>query len=137
MKSYRRTALTSVFLSWLVSSLVYNLLALLIIGPLDFKVWVIFFGPCSLLFSILANLIFVQTIEKRVASIFFTTTRMEFATFSLVYGTIIFALTIGLVLNSYVYGEHRILFFIQAVVNSFSYGIIFHSIWKSDNQLRK
>jgi hypothetical protein len=135
--SYTKAAFYSVFIGWLVSSIVYNLLALIVIGSFDFKVWAIFFGPSSLLFSILANLIFIQIPKKRVEKIYLQTDWVAFSTASMLYGTAIYALTIGIVLHKFVYGSHLVLFFLQAVINGYVYGLVFYKTWVHTTQVKK
>ncbi|WP_125916442.1 hypothetical protein [Hymenobacter coccineus] len=145
MKTYNLAAFISMIVSWFIANISFNVLYPIIYQTPVLTYWIIRFGSFSFVFSLLANIIFVWESltwgkdSSWIKKSFFSTSRLKFAILLSLYGTLIFSIPAAaliIIFRSY-WNTRLILFFIEAAINGFVYGVVFYGIWKPSLQIRK
>ena len=128
MKSYFLASACAFIAGWFAQTIAFAIY--LIVGSSVFRTATNFFSGAVAfwMFSLVANLLFIQLPRTYIKKLFFKTNTILFSSLLAVYGLAIFGLTLGLLTRSSM-GE-TIPLYTASLINGFVFGLTFHSLWK-------
>ncbi|MBO2009019.1 hypothetical protein [Hymenobacter negativus] len=126
MKNYTLAALVSSLLGWIIATIIYGI-GYFLLDKNQALVAIKIIGPITLIISLLANIVFLQAPRSFIKQLFLTNSRLVFG---LAYAVIAF-FTLKLAFGGAFGGYNPIeqLATFNPIINGFSLGFLFRSIW--------